>query len=1332
MSIEISGPKGYDFQYLNTLLMTLEYLDEDTLEVYVEKDNSEDAQITYSSDTGKITIDIQVKNRSADIDLPTLSSWISHFEKKSSNSCLLKKLEDENRYAIFITDARSNDDVHKFALEQPNLVIRDIALNNNFLVAMKDLLKNALKADSELNKSRVEFLKTFFDGVSNAKMRLILSKIGVCERFTDTFVTNRIGEILNKKYFVPQSKLESVIVELIDKVRTSRGSNRSITSELLQIIESHSGKNILIRNDYYVLRSEKITCKQILDKENVLLLTGLSFCGKTFIAKDIAQEYLESGYKVMQTSDLYGDNGALTFIRQLGQEDQLLIYEDPFGLVETSDNAASNLSEIRNLIRDRKSNKKIIITSRKDILMDTFSQGNIKDCSIDNAHWIDLSNNSTESSFELWKRYYGNSDCSNQLFNDISNWLENKEHTNTLQIGHITNIYNRYKGIDELLKKDLNEIINTARIDSLDLARVIEKRSVDASQVFITLGMCCSTNKVVSLNDFLFVFNNHNDYPGIYKEKEDYYSTWSLEENEIESSDNVLEYATVYRLEGLIKQELIFLKQHGYIEVDQLKRIKFTHPIYHYASYLLIRKFFNDPFEVDFVISKAKSSLGSYSKDAALCTLNLLESLYDYSIDSIKELMLFALDSIFPSVRDKVIMFFDRRINDLSEHEQNYFASTLIYGRGIKKSKICWHNGLPHFDFSKNSNYRMYFEKTNEEYARILLDKIEHNIELTSEEMWNLLNTRTTDNLPLTCLKIAMQYEESFIRSKAIRMLFQNYAFLMSDISIYLNRHEHPDVIYNLFRGALDSWLRYKTSDRQLITNYFKRSLDLMSVSIRAKKFLENFEDEHSSDGIYWESIDEDDKAILWETWHDVFVEFLSKFPSRHISMDEGHMVLVIENSLNYIKSTVSVVELATAWFSWLNRYLQYHLPHDYGMSVADYLMDGTQNDSESRKDIFKLMLSTENTSFITYNVKVFIDSWELLSPIEKNQMIDLLKENRKDSLWIKAISISRSTTPTEIQQELFGEILFDKSIDDIVDTLKKTNLLEPCLNIYCGYPQPLWWNGYHHHNRKFWNNIIIEVLGRSVFDQSLNIAVREFVDLLYNHEHHILENMYEIYETVLLKNEVKRKLTFERLLYDTIDQNQSNKKMWDLLFENSTENELDVYFERIADDIELVQYWQSNEDDLFELFDHKTIFTRIIPKLEMDKLIFTEINTLIHMIESLNESKKLYEGYLTEDLSERIQKLNESQLKHVQSEIDQVFEIFNKIFIKHYETNPPRMSLTNTSIQNVLSKYGFTSQVLKKLIEKNRIRLIDATKNRKEKYDDHYELTNWFYAYND
>lgn len=1325
MSIEISGPKGYDFQYLNTLLVALEYLDEDTLDVYVEKENGEDAQVAFLNDVGKIVIDIQVKNRYANVDLLTLSSWISHFENRSSNRCLMNKLEEENRYTLFLTDARLNDDVHKFALELPKSFKRDIALNNDFLDTLKECLKTVLKADSQINKSRIAFLKSYVDSTSNAKMRCNLNKIGVCERFTENYATNRIGEILNKKYFVPQSKIDFVIVELVDKVRTSRGSNRSITSELLHIIESHSGKSILIRNDYYVFRNEKITCKEILEKENVLLLTGLSFCGKTFIAKDIAQDYLENGYKVTQTSDLYGENGALNFIRQLGQEDQLLIYEDPFGLVETSNNAVSSLSEIRNLIRNRLVNKRIIITSRKDILMDTCSRGNIEDCSIDTLQWIDLSNKSTKNSFELWKRYYGNSDCSNQLFNDITKWLENKEHINTLQLGHITNIYNKYKNIEELRIKDLNEIINVARIDSLDLSRVIEKRSVNASKVFITLGMCCDTNKMVSLNDFLFVFNNESDYPGIYKEKEDHYSTLDLDENEIESSDKVLEYVTGYNLEGLIKEELLFLKQHGYIDVDQLKRIKFTHPTYHYASYLLISKCMNDPFEVDFVISKAKSSLGSFSKDAMLCTLNVLEGLYDNITDSIKELMLFALDSIFPSVRDKVIMFFDRRINDLSEYEQNYFAKTLIYGRGIKKSNISWHNGLPYFDFSKNSNYSWYFEKSNEENARILLDRIEHSVELTAEEMWNLLNSRTTEKLPLTCLKLAMQYDESFIRSQAIRIMFENYAFQMSDISMYLNRYEHPDVIYNLFRGALNSWLKYKTNARRLITDYFKGSLNLMSVSIRVKKFLENFEDEHSSDGIYWENIGEEDRVILWETWHEIFVEFLSKFPSRHIRMNEGHMVLVTDNSLKYIKSAAAVVELATAWFSWLNRYLEYNLPDDFGMSVADYLMDGTQTDSESRKEVLKLMLSTENTSFITYNVKVFIDSWEFLSQIERYQLVDLLKENREDSIWIKAISISRRITPIEIQQELFGEVIFDKSIDYIVDALKRNNLLEPCLNIYCGYPQPLWWNGYHHSNKKFWNTIIIEVLSRNDFDQSFNISVREFVNSLYNHEHHIIENMYEIYKNVLLTNETKRKLTFERLLYDTIDQNQSNKKMWDLLIENSTEEEIDFYFKKIADDIELVQYHQSN-NDLFELFDQEIIFKKIIPRLEMDNLIFAEIEILSRYMKCLINKKELCESYLSEGLSERIQKINKGELLDNQTEIDEVSEKFCKLFINHYQKNPPRMSFTNKLLQMKLKDFRIVSPILERLIEKNRVRLIEVTSTRREKYNDHYDLANW------
>ena len=69
MSVEISGPKGYDYQYLISLLVALEYLDKDDVEKYIEKKNEEDAQVIFNEDGRKHTIDIQVKSRSEKISL---------------------------------------------------------------------------------------------------------------------------------------------------------------------------------------------------------------------------------------------------------------------------------------------------------------------------------------------------------------------------------------------------------------------------------------------------------------------------------------------------------------------------------------------------------------------------------------------------------------------------------------------------------------------------------------------------------------------------------------------------------------------------------------------------------------------------------------------------------------------------------------------------------------------------------------------------------------------------------------------------------------------------------------------------------------------------------------------------------------------------------------------------------------------------------------------------------------------------------------------------------------------------------------------------------------
>lgn len=707
MSVEISGPKGYDFQYLNSLLFALEYLDKDQVEIYIEKKNGEDAQIIFSQEGINYIIDIQVKNRSEEIDLQSFADWISHFENRSVDCSLLNKLnKDNNRYAVFISDARSKDDVSIFVDEGVIHTELNVGFNNGYLNKIKGCIKNCYPDSSSTSVSRKTFLERFIDVITNNNLRNILKKIKLRERYTETYSNEKIRYLLNKKFYIPQGKIDDVIIELLDKVRHRRGTDFSITTDLIHIIDKYSGKIVLNRNENYIKRIERESCGRILSTNNVLLLTGVSFCGKSYLAKDIAQEYLENGYKVERVGELYGDGGAISFIRHRGIEDRLLILEDPFGQVETKKDAMNIWGEIRDLIRESRLNRKIIITSRKDILLDTTSKKTITDCSIYSHCWIDLTMCSSEKMIELWESYYGDSVESRKLCNDVTNWLQETEKTSSLQLGHIANIYSAKKELSDLIALEPVDIISTARIDSNDLAGTIDRRGSAASRIFIALGLSCNTYKTVTLNDLAFILSDCEEKPGIYKHREEFVEFTLDQDLEDNKHENYLKYNFEYKLNNEYMRELKYLQQHGYIQIDNVKRIMFVHPIYHFATQLLFKKQFIDVLEQQEVIDLVQKIFSSLSINANLCTLTMLENLYKQNPDDeLKQLILIGKDSIFPSVRDKVIMFFDRRINDLNELEQKRFVEVLMYGTSIENDDISWYDGMPYFNAEERGSF---------------------------------------------------------------------------------------------------------------------------------------------------------------------------------------------------------------------------------------------------------------------------------------------------------------------------------------------------------------------------------------------------------------------------------------------------------------------------------------------------------------------------------------------------------------------------------------------------------------------------------------------------
>ncbi|ANC22873.1 hypothetical protein WR52_29635 (plasmid) [Bacillus cereus] len=1312
MSVEKVGPQGYEYQYLVSVFMALKLIHKDNMEIFIESENGEDLQIQFDENEKTYIIDVQVKKRDKQIDLVEFSKWISHFENRSNDANLFTKLySEESRFVLYVTNSRCKDEVSHF-------IDNDTPINSSLEVGLSDELINKIKINTlnnynqskSLSMNRYSFLKDFFEQIKNNQLRNILKKNRVWDLHDYDFVLDKISRLLNQKFFVPQSKVEETTLKLIELIKLGRDSQNSISSNIVELLTKYKGTRIFDFDAHLINRTEKEECKQMLSSNNVLLLTGVSFCGKTYLAKEIAQEYQDTGFTIKVTNELRGDNGGFSFLRHISHEDRLLVLEDPFGGVITSEKALEITGQVKELIENSNSHRKIIITTRKDILLDAMNKESLNECRIDGNAWFDLSVENENFEKEIWFEYFGESTDSTKLFNEIREWLNKNEKIGNLQPGQIVHLYKSQGDIKELQKINIESIIRMARVDSNQLADKINQRGIICKKIYVALGLSCNTYKSIHLEHLSFILSDVEESPSIAYESE---IDFSIEYSFFEESKEV-EYPT-YSENNKIEQkyitELRYLQRHGYIKIDNLMRtVIFTHPIYHFASKILFEENVTDLFDSDEVLKIVNRSLGALSKSVNICALMMLEAYYEKTEDTvIKKIMLKSLHSIYPSVRDRVIMFFDSRIDKLNKVEAEEFINFIGYLKIINDNVILWKNGDPYFStlnkrkFSSSKAYN-----DNKKYLNKIQEKIKKDEVLSSEEMWNILNSSIVINKESNSLQILRQcltYDEAFIREKAIFHLFQDYAYDLANIAVYLDPHEHPNVIYKLFRGALGSWNKYKHSRKTEIIEFYKGSLNVVSVAIRSLRFLENFEDQYIIDGINWSELSDIETTELWLVWHDIFVKLLNDFPSKYIVMDEAHMVNVARSSLKFIKNQEKVIELTNAWIRWLDKYSHYYLSKDHGMSVAKYLMDGTKGNYELRKDVFQDLLKSPKTSFITTNIHIIVDYWDYLSKYERQLVLSLLNSERKDLKWIKAVVLNNKEIPSDVQIAIFGEALFEKNSDEIVDKLIESSLIEFCINIHCGFPQPLWWNGYHHNNYEVWDKVIEKILSGNNYDRTFQIALREFIDNLYNHDTRRFADSFEFLQKELLNNEEKRALVFNRLLFETIAQNQANKKLWMLLLTNSSMNEQREYLDKIAEYIEAVQYYHTNYDDLHSLFDKSIIYNEIYPRIKKDFEIY---KCCINLLQIYEDIKKI--GGEEDELCQKVV---------------QTFRVYIK---KNYDITPPRMSLTDRYVLYTMKALKIEDMELQKKIKENSMKQFKIREKLATEFDDHYEIEDWIY----
>lgn len=1320
MSIEIEGPQGYEYQYLVSLYLALRFIRFcNTPEIYIETagedgDQAEDAKIKYQIQSKPNVLYIQVKKHTGqEVSFEDFCNWLCHFGRRQADSFLLMQLKVDDNRVCFVTDGRCQDSLVPYLR---NDVFEDtvnaICLSDNdSRIKLADVtnIRNCLPANYHANGAlanlRKEKVKSFFRNICVRDLKNILERICIADQQSKQKVQELIRKLLNTQFSIKRSDVDFVIKLLIDCIIEGRDKGINIVSSIIGILKQYTQRILPldIKQPIKILQ-QKVLEKQ-LEENHVLLLTGLPFCGKTIAAQGIAQQYAALGYTVFLENDL--DEG--TKVLNVHTDDlKLLLLEDPFGSIHIISQKAEFVRKLTRLVATKvTATSKLIVTTRRDILLEAFNKQTIEECQVHGNQWFDLTMSDLSFAQKVWYTVYGAGDESRKCFQKLADYIGKHEKGVFLEIGEIYNLEVNHKDVLSLTKKTAEEILTVARISSLDVVKKVEEISVIATHVFLALGFSCNTIRNTTFRELAFILSNSKERPALLEKLSSGKRgiTVSFGFSETKETAHCPEYSKDFSFTVDITNILIEFEKYGYITIDrELEKVRFLHPVFSFAAKLLFRQELEQTLDSVALLNMGRRALSALDKNVNLAALEFLRTFMLFDNDKRQKLLslvLEALDSMYPAVRDKAVIILEAFFYELPKEQQEYVLQS-IKDPANERYTFYWHNGEPVINANISFLDNLVFLR-EEVVDTEAINTVSTITNVSPAQMYSTLQSEVKDHLPLNTLHIALEYDENFIRAEAIYLLFKNFAGQIN-VDDYLLDGEDCNVVCQMFKGALDSWSKFNNIDREHIISYFNTQLKRISVAKRIKSYLEHFGYEHSTDGIDWERVSVSEIVPLWETWAVVFTAFLDNIQTDFMNINEHRMIYCLDKMLQHVQKQKLLINLLDAWYCWLGRVC---VADDYGMSIADYLVKYADPASEERFNFFCKLLGNTDTNYLTAYINHFVNSWSLLTETERDKVKAVLSSQRNDVKWLQAIVLTRDIVPACLQQVVLGVTLPD-SASVWIETLKHNDLLEYCLNIYCGHPQPLWYNGYHHKAKERWKKIIVELLKyeTELQDQVFQIAMREFVFTEYSKMRDYEEYSEDVWKC-LLSDKARRRIVFDYLLIATVTKNQNHVALWQNYFAHCTTVEIKESCKEIAKYIEAVEFYQ-DEEETVNMFGAKILLNYLYPLLKSDFEVFKMQVDIGNAIKELEQQKDT--DYRAKDFIESF-RLN-----------------FKEKIMGMYSGKPPRMKSTRSRVIDMMDRLHLECKEITDVLNERRKKTLElANKQQKDKkFTDWYKLDNW------
>lgn len=1196
MSVSVEGVKGYEYQYKLTLLISL-LLEDAKICLLVEKPKSEDALLTIEINGKTRTIEIQVKREKSRIDFNKIASWLCHFEERKSDHNLFQKIIDQQSVsALFVTRGRCSDDIINLKKSLGDITDNSGGYSKSWITGISNAISSLKFGKTAIMSKREEYCK---NQIKNLKTNDydIFNRILIWEEITDQKLEDEIKQLLNKRYYVAQSNCNQAYLDLIEIIKDGRGKASDVNAQIKLRIDKYRIGRPQIEKIFFA-RNEEIKLTTEINSSGILLLTGLTQCGKSQLAKKIAIHFFNDGFDFELTSQI---EDVRRFFSANVANNKIAILEDPWGHIDSNTHDSRITRQLEELIRNKQSHHKLIVTSRREIINLVFESGELDDCSICDYQWKDLTIYDYEVINQYWISISTAKNLDKKSIDIVSKGLKNSKSSEILQIGQLKFLLTNSS--DKLHNKPYSDLVHLARKSSQEIAKDLKSKSKEFSEILGALAICVDTINQVDICDLAYILSDEED--GLSFRKDDIFVTSSKRHSKFPSYETKLTL-TKDQLEAI---EYLEEKQFIYVADES---IVFSHPNYFEAGrYSFISK---TQSAQNRLLSRFSRAISCKNSNTCRVASSQFQFIYDKINDNqkvkLQELALRSIHSMFPVVEDNSILFLTSIIQDLSEKSQQQVIRKVQSG-STHDSYIYWHNNQVPFICSEGSFSNFFGEDNPKLNSRVELQLSKKTLP-TAYDSWHFLQGISRIKYDkVSELNILLLNNESFIREKTAYEMFKYITLKDKEIVSTIFNDNNPSVVFSAIRASFINWFNYSKTLQKILFRLIKTALNQFQVSIRTFNLISTFSIDYGSESVFnWRDFNADQKRQIWKIWGELFPITFSVIPLG-LFINSARFGSTMDEAIKYldIKQGIKVME------AWLNR-IKFQLENsreldEFEMAIADNLLLLTEQDYLSRQGLYVDLLTTPNTSFLLSNLKWIISNWNKLHKTEKNQLINLLKQDREDVRWIRALFLTRYDVKSEFLDVIFNDADFlDNDIGYIINNFPE-QLLRDSLNMYCGFPQPLWFLAVHHTNEDFFPKLIRHIL-MNQSNVGFDICLQEFLSNAVNGFSRKWEDGTRLWKNICENAQDKSQL-LESLIYNTANCTcniYTAKKLWKILIKACSNNERINVIDGIAKNIELLQQ-SGHPDDIIQILAPSFFIENILPKIMPDYLIIQTLHSM-------------------------------------------------------------------------------------------------------------------------